>query len=107
LDGRAGYHAWVGNFLCVQPGTGIERIMITRTALLYLSKRHNLKDYFSRFDAFKRITGRFIAGEDINEAIFAIRGLNGLGIAASFDHHGRFDQDLRDAARLSQFARAV
>ena len=30
-----------GNLLCVQLATGIEReIMITRTALLYLSKRH-------------------------------------------------------------------
>lgn len=62
--------------------------MITRTALLYLSRQHSLKDFFSRFDAFKKITRRFIAGENIDDAISAIRELNALGIPASFDHLG-------------------
>jgi len=62
--------------------------MITRTALLYLSKQHSLKDFFSRFAAFKKITRRFIAGENIDDAITAIRELNALGITASFDHLG-------------------
>jgi proline dehydrogenase len=62
--------------------------MITRTALLYLSRQHSLKDFFSRFAGFKQITRRFIAGENIDDAIAAIRDLNALGITASFDHLG-------------------
>lgn len=82
--------------------------MITRTALLYLSKRHNLKDYFSRFDAFKRITGRFIAGEEIDEAIFAIRELNALGITASFDHLGECISSKAEAeAEVREYLRAL
>src|ERR1041384_5889853 len=68
---------------------GFKRVsMITRTALLYVSRQHSLKDFFSRFDAFKKITRRFIAGENIDDAISAIRELNSLGITASFDHLG-------------------
>lgn len=91
------------------PGRGIEQeLMITRTALLYLSKRHNLKDYFSRFDAFNRITRRFIAGEEIDEAIFAIRELNDLGIAASFDHLGEsISSEAEAEAEVHEYLRAL
>jgi proline dehydrogenase len=64
------------------------RFMVTRTALLYLSRQHKLKDFFSGFPGFKQITRRFIAGENIDDAIIAIRELNALGITASFDHLG-------------------
>ncbi|MGH9751432.1 MAG: hypothetical protein ACREA2_01495 [Blastocatellia bacterium] len=82
--------------------------MITRTALLYLSNRHNLKDYFSRFDAFKRITRRFIAGEEIDEAIFAIRDLNALGAAASFDHLGEsISSEVEAEAEVREYLRVL
>ncbi|MGH9938728.1 MAG: proline dehydrogenase family protein, partial [Blastocatellia bacterium] len=82
--------------------------MITRTALLYLSRRHNLKDYFSRFDAFRRITRRFIAGEEINEAIFAIRELNALGVAASFDHLGEsISSEAEAETEVREYLRAL
>lgn len=82
--------------------------MITRTALLYLSKRHDLKDYFSRFDAFKRITRRFIAGEEIDEAIFAIRDLNALGAAASFDHLGEStSSEVEAEAEVREYLRVL
>ncbi|MGH9767380.1 MAG: proline dehydrogenase family protein [Blastocatellia bacterium] len=82
--------------------------MITRTALLYLSKRHNLKNYFSRFDAFNRIKRRFIAGEEINEAIFAIRELNALGAAASFDHLGEsISSEAEAEAEVREYLRVL
>jgi proline dehydrogenase len=60
--------------------------MVTRNALLYLSKREGLKDFATRFRPFKKLTTRFVAGEDIEEAIVAIRQINKMLCTASFDH---------------------
>src|SRR5215210_1939678 len=50
--------------------------MVTRNALLFLSRREGLKDFATRF----------VAGEDIEEAITAICAINAKGATASFDH---------------------
>ena len=60
--------------------------MVTRNALLYLSKQEGLKDFATRFSPFKKLTTRFVAGEDIEEATAAIRDINARGCTASFDH---------------------
>lgn len=60
--------------------------MVTRSALLYLSRREGLKDFATRFRFFKKMTTRFVAGENIEEAIAAIREINEKGCTASFDH---------------------
>jgi proline dehydrogenase len=62
--------------------------MVSRSALLFLSRQHNLKNFFSKFPGFKQITRRFIAGENIDDAIGEILELNKLGITATFDHLG-------------------
>lgn len=62
--------------------------MISRTVLLYLSQQHRLKDFFVKVPGFKQVTRRFIAGENIEDAIVAIKELNKLGITATFDHLG-------------------
>lgn len=62
--------------------------MLSRAALLYLSRQHELKGFLSKFPGFKQVTRRFIAGENIDDAIVAIRELNKVGITASFDHLG-------------------
>lgn len=62
--------------------------MISRTALLYLSQQHGLKDFFIKFPGFSQVTRRFIAGENIEDAIVAIKELNKLGVTATFDHLG-------------------
>ena len=62
--------------------------MISRTVLLYLSQQHRLKDFFVKVPGFKQVTRRFIAGENIEDAIIAIKELNKLGITATFDHLG-------------------
>src|SRR5215212_6266250 len=62
--------------------------MISRTALLYLSQQHRLKDFFSKLPGFKQVTRRFIAGENIEDAITTIKELNKQGITATFDHLG-------------------
>jgi proline dehydrogenase len=53
---------------------------------LYLARQEGLKDFATRFRPFKKMTTRFVAGEDINEAVAAIREINKLGASASFDH---------------------
>ncbi|MBA2732855.1 MAG: proline dehydrogenase family protein [Acidobacteria bacterium] len=60
--------------------------MVTRNALLYLSRREGLKDFATRFRVFKKMTHRFVAGDDIEEATAAIREINAKGGTASFDH---------------------
>ncbi len=60
--------------------------MVTRNVLLYLSRQEGLKDFATRFRPFKKLTTRFVAGEDIEETIVAIREINARGCTASFDH---------------------
>jgi len=60
--------------------------MLTRSALIYLSRQEGLKDFAARFSLFKKLTSRFIAGESIDEAVAAIREVNAHGCSASFDH---------------------
>ena len=60
--------------------------MLTRSALIYLSRQEGLKNFAARFSLFKKLTTRFIAGETIDQAITAIREINAKGCSASFDH---------------------
>ena len=60
--------------------------MLTRSALIYLSRQEGLKEFAARFKPFKKLTTRFIAGENIEEAVNAIREVNARGCTASFDH---------------------
>lgn len=60
--------------------------MVTRSALIYLSRQEGLKDFAARFSLFKKLTTRFIAGESVEEAVAAIREVNAHGCSASFDH---------------------
>lgn len=62
--------------------------MITKDALLYLSKQESLKNALTNVSLFKKITDRFVAGETIEEAALAVKELNKLNISASFDHLG-------------------
>lgn len=72
--------------------------MITRSALLYLSQQEGLKDFAARFTPFKKLTTRFVAGENIEEAIAAIRQINERGCSASFDHLNEAVTEKREAA---------
>lgn len=60
--------------------------MLTRSALIYLSRQEGLKEFAARFKLFKKLTTRFIAGETAEEAVAAIREINARGGSASFDH---------------------
>jgi proline dehydrogenase len=60
--------------------------MVARNALLYLSRQEGLKDFASRFKPFQKMTARFVAGEDIETTLRAIREINAHGCTATFDH---------------------
>lgn len=60
--------------------------MLTRSALIYLSRQEGLKEFAAKFGLFKKLTTRFIAGENIDQAVAQIRDLNAHGCSASFDH---------------------
>jgi len=73
--------------------------MITRSALIYLSRQEGLKDFATRFRLFKKLTTRFVAGETIDEAISFIREINAEGCTASFDH---LNESVTSAAEADQ-----
>src|ERR1051326_2601956 len=60
--------------------------MISRSALIWLSRQEGLKEFATRFGFFKKLTTRFVAGETIDDAITHIRQLNAENCTASFDH---------------------
>jgi len=60
--------------------------MVTRSALIYLSRQDWLKEFAAKFGLFRKLTTRFIAGETVDEAVAAIRDLNAHSCTASFDH---------------------
>lgn len=76
--------------------------MVTRSALLYLARQEGLKDFATRFSPFKKMTTRFVAGENIEEAVAAIRELNALGCTASFDH---LNESVANAAETEEEVR--
>src|ERR1044071_8718923 len=60
--------------------------MITKDALIWLSRQEGLKDFATRFGFFKKLTTRFVAGDNIDETIPLIRQINSENATASFDH---------------------
>jgi proline dehydrogenase len=60
--------------------------MISRSALIWLSRQEGLKDFATRFGLFKKLTTRFVAGDNIDETIPLIRQINFENATASFDH---------------------
>jgi len=73
---------------CTSRRTGQNCRMLTKSALLYLSHSERLKRFLTRFESFNNVTRRFVAGEELEDAVAAIRLLNQKKITASFDHLG-------------------
>lgn len=59
-----------------------------KSALLYLSTSEGFKNFLSKFKSFNTVTQRFVAGEEISQAVEAIKQLNSKQISATFDHLG-------------------
>ncbi|MFL5359016.1 proline dehydrogenase family protein [Archangium sp.] len=78
---------------------------LSRSALLFLSRREELKDLATGVPALRRIARRFIAGETLEEAVSAVKDLNARGLSVSFDHLNeavRHPAETRDEVREYQ-----
>ncbi len=56
-----------------------------RSAFLYLSNQQRIFNFVRNNGMAKKFAHRFVAGEDLDSAIAAVRSLNGRGITASLD----------------------
>lgn len=61
---------------------------IMRTTLIALSKNKTLQDLIVRVPISRRMARRFVAGETLDDAIEAVKGLNRQGMSATLDHLG-------------------
>ena len=73
--------------------------MITRSALIWLSRQEGLKDAATSLPLFKKLTTRFVAGDNIDETIPTIRQINSENATASFDH---LNESVGSAAEAEQ-----
>src|ERR1044072_5639688 len=60
--------------------------MISRSALIWLSRQEGLKEFATRFGFFKKLTTRFVAGDTIDEAVTHSADVNAENCTSSFDH---------------------
>ena len=78
---------------------------LMKSALLYMSTSEGLKNFLTRFKSFNNVTHRFVAGEEMDEAVAAIKQLNAKNISATFDHLGESiskESETRDEVREYQ-----
>lgn len=61
---------------------------IMRTTLIALSKNKTLQELIVRVPISRRMARRFVAGETLDEALAAVKSLNGQGMLATLDHLG-------------------
>lgn len=61
---------------------------VMRTVLIALSKNKALQDLIVRVPVSRRMARRFVAGETLEDAIAAVKGLNAQGMLATLDHLG-------------------
>lgn len=73
--------------------------MITRSALIWLSRHEGLKDFATNFKLFKKLTTRFVAGDTIDEVIPIIHQINAENSSASFDHLNESVESATEAER--------
>jgi proline dehydrogenase len=59
-----------------------------RSVLLYLSEQKRLQNFVLKSRLARKRSRRFVAGETLDEAIDAVRELNGLGMDVTLDHLG-------------------
>jgi proline dehydrogenase len=82
--------------------------MLTKSILLYLSNSPGFKNFLTRFKSFNNVTRRFVAGEELADAVAAIRQLNRKQIRASFDHLGEsISSDAETRAEVQEYTRVL
>lgn len=62
--------------------------MVLKDTLLYLAHNRNLRDFVTHNRATRGVSRRFVAGEELDEAIDVTRVLNGRSLQVALDHLG-------------------
>jgi proline dehydrogenase len=79
-----------------------------KSIFLYLSTSERFKDFLTRFKSFNNVTHRFVAGEELLDAVEAIRTLNSKRISASFDHLGEsITSESATRAEVDEYVRVL
>jgi len=72
-----------------------------RRLLLYLSEREDLKDRLLRVPAIRRVAERFVAGEELADALDVARALGDDGLRVTLDHLGESVESPDQARRAT------
>lgn len=72
-----------------------------RSVLLYLSERKRLQNFILHQKTARRLARRFVAGEQLDEAIQVIRDLNGQAMSVTLDHLGESVESEDQAVRAA------
>jgi proline dehydrogenase len=82
--------------------------MAMKSTFLYLSRSEKFKNFLTRFKSFNNVTRRFVAGENLEDAVDAIRRLNRKKITASFDHLGEsITSDAETRTEVGEYLRVL
>ncbi len=73
-----------------------------KDTLLYLAQNQQLRDFITHNKATRSVSRRFVAGEQLDEAVQATRVLNQRGIQVALDHLGENVSDEKEARAAAQ-----
>lgn len=73
-----------------------------KDTLLYLAQNQQLHDFVVHNKATRSVSRRFVAGEELDEAVQAARALNQHGMQVALDHLGENVSDDREARAAAQ-----
>lgn len=73
-----------------------------KSTLLYMAQNESVRKFVMGSPSMRNITRRFVAGEELDEAIEATRVLNGQGLHVSLDHLGENVSDEQEARATAQ-----
>ncbi len=76
--------------------------MILRSAILHLAQNARIRRWMSTVPAARRAARRFVAGEELPEAIEVVRALNAQGLRATIDHLGENTRSPEEAIRAAR-----
>jgi proline dehydrogenase len=72
---------------------------VLRSLLLFLSGQRHLRKWVETSQLAQRLSKRFVAGENLDDALFTGRKINSEGIRITLDHLGESVTSLAEAAR--------
>lgn len=74
-----------------------------RAILLWFSRQKWLKNLFMKFFISRAVVKRFVCGEELEDAIQAVKNLNEKGLIATIDHLGEEVTNWDEAQKAAQF----